>query len=168
MNQDSEVNEVDLLIGRMKAVVSPLRDILREIHGRLRHNDEGDVADYIPELAKANRHWFGIVIATVDGQVYEVGDSQQLFSIQSISKPFTYGLALQDHGVEYVLGKVGTEPTGEAFNAIVLDEATNRPFNPMVNAGAIATTDLIQGKDFPERIQRLLTMFSNYCGATSI
>ncbi len=104
------------------------------------------------------------MIATVDGQVYEVGDSQQLFSIQSISKPFVYGLALQDHGPEHVLGKVGVEPTGEAFNSIVLDESTNRPFNPMVNAGAIATTDLVKGKDFPERIQRLLGMFKNYCG----
>ncbi len=164
MNANSDANEVDLLIGRMKAVVSPLRDILRELHARLQSIDDGKVADYIPELAKANRSWFGISIATVDGQVYEVGDSQQLFSIQSISKPFVYGLALQDHGPDYVLQKVGVEPTGEAFNSIVLDEDTNRPFNPMVNAGAIATTDLIKGKDFPERIDRLLAMFRSYCG----
>ena len=63
-----------------------------------------------------------------------------------------------------MLEKVGVEPTGEAFNAIVLDEASNRPFNPLVNAGAIATADLIQGKDFADRIKRLLAMFGRYVG----
>ena len=85
-------------------------------------------------------------MATADGQVFDVGDCKQLFTIQSISKPFVYGLALEDHGLEHVLKKVGVEPTGEAFNAIVLDEESNRPFNPMVNAGAIATADLINGQ----------------------
>lgn len=157
-------NEVDLLIGKMKTAAAPLREVLRELHARYAPLDEGKVADYIPELAKADRRWFGIAIATTDGQVFEVGDSNQLFTIQSISKPFVYGQALEDHGLEQVLSKVGVEPTGEAFNAIVLDEASNRPFNPMVNAGAIATADLVKGKDFPERVTRLLAMFSRYCG----
>jgi glutaminase len=73
-------------------------------------------------------------------------------------------MALEDLGLEKVLARVGVEPTGEAFNSIVLDEASNRPFNPMVNAGAIATSDLVQGKDFPERVTRLLAMFGRYCG----
>jgi glutaminase len=138
--------------------------VLRDLHARHAANDAGKVADYIPELAKADRHWFGIAIATTDGQVLEVGDSKQLFTIQSISKPFVFGLALEDHGLAHVLSKVGVEPTGEAFNSIVLDEASNRPFNPMVNAGAIATADLVQGKDFPDRVSRLLAMFAAYCG----
>jgi glutaminase len=157
-------NEVDLLIGKMKTAAAPLREVLRDLHARYAVVDEGQVADYIPELAKADRRWFGIAIATPDGQVFEVGDSKQLFTIQSISKPFVYGLALEDNGLEHVLSKIGVEPTGEAFNAIVLDEASNRPFNPMVNAGAIATADLIKGKDFPERVSRLLAMFGKYCG----
>jgi glutaminase len=103
-------------------------------------------------------------LATADGQVFEVGDSARLFTIQSISKPFVFGLALEDHGADHVMSKVGVEPTGEAFNAIVLDEASNRPFNPMVNAGAIATADLVKGKDFPERVARLLNLFGKYCG----
>jgi glutaminase len=74
-----------------------------------------------------------------------VGDADALFTIQSISKPLVYGLALEDHGTAGVLRRVGVEPTGEAFNSIVMDEANNRPFNPMVNAGAIATTALIRG-----------------------
>jgi len=157
-------DELDLLIGKMKTAAAPLRDVLRELHAKYAPVDEGKVADYIPELAKSDRKWFGIAIATTDGQVFEVGDCKQLFTIQSISKPFVYGLALEDHGVEHVLSKVGVEPTGEAFNAIVLDEASNRPFNPMVNAGAIATADLVKGKDFPERVTRLLSMFGKYCG----
>src|SRR5215475_16070525 len=157
-------DELDLLIGKMKTAAAPLREVLRDLHARYAPVDEGKVADYIPELAKADRKWFGIAIATTDGQVFEVGDCKQLFTIQSISKPFVYGLALEDHGLEHVLKKVGVEPTGEAFNAIVLDEASNRPFNPMVNAGAIATADLIEGKDYPERVSRMLAMFSRYFG----
>jgi glutaminase len=101
---------------------------------------------------------------TVDGQVFEVGDHQQFFTIQSVSKPFVYGLALEDHGRDAVLKRVGVEPTGEAFNSVLLDETTNRPFNPMVNAGAIATADLIRGNDYPDRVKRMNDMFSRYCG----
>jgi glutaminase len=156
--------ELDLLLGKMKAAAAPIRDVLRELHAAYAPDVSGKVADYIPELAKARPEWFGISIVTVDGQVFEIGDCGQLFTIQSISKPFVFGLVLEDHGLEAVLSKVGVEPTGEAFNAIVLDEASNRPFNPMVNAGAIATADLIRGQDFPERVSRLLGMFSRYCG----
>jgi len=164
VNRSSNDAELDLLVGKMKAAVAPIRDLLRELHAKYAPITDGKVADYIPELGKAKPEWFGMAIATPDGQVFEVGDSSQLFTIQSISKPFVYGLALEDFGVEHVLSKVGVEPTGEAFNAIVLDEASNRPFNPMVNAGAIATADLIKGKDFPERTRRLIEMFSRYCG----
>jgi glutaminase len=160
----SSDGELDLLVGRMKAAAAPLREVLRDLHGRIAQEREGRIADYIPELAKADPNWFGLALATADGQVFEVGDSAQLFTIQSISKPFVFGLALEDHGLEHVMSKVGVEPTGEAFNAIVLDEASNRPFNPMVNAGAIATADLVKGKDFPERVARLLGMFGKYCG----
>src|SRR5215471_7470270 len=148
----------------MKSAAAPLRDVLREMYTRLKPITDGKVADYIPELAKADPNWFGISVVTADGQSFDVGDCKQLFTIQSISKPFVYGLALEDHGLDHVLSKVGVEPTGEAFNAIVLDEASNRPFNPMVNAGAIATADLIQGKDYPERVSRMMAMFNRYCG----
>lgn len=155
---------VDLLINRMKSAVAPLRDTLRDLHAKYQPVTDGAIANYIPELARANPAWFAIVVVTADGRVFEIGDHQQLFTIQSISKPFMFGLALEDHGRDGVLKKVGVEPTGEAFNAIVLDEASNRPFNPMVNAGAIATADLVKGKDFPERVTRMINMFSRYCG----
>lgn len=157
-------SELDFLVNRMKSAASPLREVLNELYERLSKIDDGTVADYIPELAKADPNWFAISIVSVDGQVVEVGDHHQLFSIQSVSKPFVFGLALEDHGREEVLAKVNVEPTGEAFNSIVLDEKTNRPFNPLVNAGAIATADLVSGRDFAERITRLLGMFSRYAG----
>ncbi len=126
--------------------------------------DHGKLASYIPELTLANPDHFGIALTTADGQTYDVGNSDVMFTIQSISKPLVYGLALEDHGSNEVLRKVGVEPTGEAFNSIVMDEVNNRPFNPMVNAGAIATTSLIKGNGPEERFARILDMFSRYAG----
>ncbi|MBX3447989.1 MAG: glutaminase A [Planctomycetaceae bacterium] len=158
------IDEVGALLGRMRSAASPVRDVLRELHERLSKDDSGEVATYIPELAKANPGWFGLSICTVDGNTIEFGDVSQPFTIQSISKAFVYGMALEDRGLENVLAKVGVEPTGDAFNSIVLDEISNRPFNPMVNAGAIATCDLINGADHPERVARMLNMIRTYCG----
>ncbi len=160
----SSTDALDDLLGGLRSKVAPFRATLNELHAKYRDNMDGKVADYIPELALADPNWFAISVVTVDGQTFDVGDCQQLFSIQSVSKPFMFGLALEDHGRDAVLKKVGVEPTGEAFNAIVLDEASNRPFNPLVNAGAIATADLVRGKDFADRIKRTLAMFGRYVG----
>ncbi|MDJ0581293.1 glutaminase A [Crocosphaera sp.] len=143
---------------------SPILNCINYIHERYSNISNGQVATYIPELAKANPDFFGICITTPDGQTYEVGESQHSFTIQSISKPFVYGLALADHGVDKVMSKVGVEPTGEAFNSIIFDEVYNRPYNPMVNAGAIATTALIKGNGYEQRFKRILTMFEEFAG----
>jgi len=163
---DADSKHLDALISKLKSAAAPFRTTLNDLHARYKDVNDGRVADYIPELAKADPKWFGISVVTVDGQVFEVGDIQQLFSIQSVSKPFVFGMALEDHGRAEVLAKVSVEPSGEAFNSIVLDEVTNRPFNPLVNAGAIATADLIEGRDFSERISRMLAMFGRYTGRT--
>jgi glutaminase len=164
MPDSSSSGALDDLLGSLKSKVAPFRATLNALHEKYRGNMEGKVADYIPELALADPNWFAISVVTVDGQSYDVGDYQQQFSIQSVSKPFMFGLALDDHGRDEVLQKVGVEPTGEAFNSIVLDEDSNRPFNPLVNAGAIATADLVRGKDFADRIKRTLAMFGRYVG----
>jgi glutaminase len=164
MTRTTEGDGLDALLGKMKSAASPMRTLLRELKDKYQPVRDGKVADYIPELAKSSPDWFAISVVTKDGRKFSVGDDQQFFTIQSISKPFVFGLALETHGRDYVLSKVGVEPTGEAFNAIVLDEASNRPFNPMVNSGAIATADLIEGKDYPERVGNLLGMFGRYCG----
>jgi glutaminase len=147
-----------------KGAISPILSSLEEIYTKYRRDFSGHVATYIPELAHADPRLFGIALVTADGQFYGSGDSDHQFTIQSISKAFVYGFALEDHGVDYVLERVGVEPTGEAFNSIVFDERHNRPFNPMVNAGAIATTALIKGSDYQERRTRLLAKFSALAG----
>ncbi len=148
----------------IEAVASPFRSYLNNLYNKHKSLKKGVVAHYIPELALSKPEWFGICVVTTNGQVFEVGDCDQLFTIQSISKPFVYGLALEDRQPKEVRKKVSVEPTGDAFNEIVLDKKTNRPYNPMINAGAIATTDLIKGKGATERLKRLLEMFSRYTG----
>lgn len=124
----------------------------------------GELASYIPELTTADPFWLGIVLVTVDGHVYQVGDSRQRFTIQSIFKAFTYGLALEDRGLDRVVEKVGVEPSGEAFNSISLESETGRPLNPMINAGAIATTGMIEEKPGVETMARILSAFAGYTG----
>lgn len=108
-----------------------------------RGNSGGTVADYIPELSKANPADFGMAIATAKGKLFSVGDSEVPFTIQSVSKAFAFCLALEIAGPAVVGARVGVEPSGEPFNAIVFDPETNRPFNPMVNSGAIAIAGLL-------------------------
>jgi glutaminase len=160
----SNIGDLQSLTNSITAMASPFRNYLSDLHKKYQSLDDGAIADYIPELATAQPDWFGICVVTAAGQVFEVGHCDQLFTIQSISKAFVFGLALEDHGREYVNRKVSVEPTGEAFNAIVLDESTNRPYNPMVNAGAIATADLIKGSNGTERLKRVLAMFKRYTG----
>jgi len=146
------------------ATLLPVRRYLEDLHARHKLNRSGRLADYIPELTKVDADLFGIAFATMDGFVYEVGDTNALFTIQSISKAIIYGLALTDHGREAVLKKIGVEPSGEAFNSIAFDEKNNRPFNPMVNAGAIAATALVKGATAEERWDRILDMFQRFAG----
>src|SRR5437870_9486851 len=120
----------------------PLLRFVDECHARFAADDDGAVADYLPELGKADPAHFGISLATLDGHVYEVGDSKVPFTIQSISKPFVFALALDTLGAARVESAIGVEPSDDPFNSIRLN-AENHPFNPMVNAGAIACSGLI-------------------------
>jgi glutaminase len=106
--------------------------------------EDGTVTTYIPELGKANPDDFGICLVTATGEVITAGDWEREFSIQSVCKPFAFQMALELHGIEKILEHVGVEPSGDVFNAIELDQRTGRPFNPMVNAGAIAVASLIR------------------------
>jgi glutaminase len=144
--------------------ISPVQQYLERLHAELQTVSAGEVASYIPELTRADPDWLGIALVTVDGHVYQVGDSRQPFTVQSISKAVSYGLALEDRGLDAVLSKVGVEPTGEAFNSISLEPDTGRPLNPMINAGAIATTGLIKHEDGVDPLKHLLEAFERYCG----
>jgi glutaminase len=135
-----------------------------ELHERFAPLREGEPASYIPELAAVDPDRFAIASMTVHGERIGVGDVDHEFTIQSISKLLVYGLALETHGRDVVLRKVGVAPTGEAFNAIELDETSNRAPNPMVNAGAIAVTDLVPGDSVDERIEQIRSMYERYLG----
>ncbi|MGF7236854.1 MAG: glutaminase A [Frankia sp.] len=142
----------------------PMERMLAEVHGRHSALRDGSVASYIPELAKADPDLFGVAMTMMDGYGYAAGDSQVPFTIQSVSKPFVYALALSDLGRDAVTARVGVEPTGDAFNAITLEPGTGRPLNPMVNAGAILTSSLVQGRDGAERFERIRDGLSAFAG----
>jgi glutaminase len=114
-----------------------LQTAVEELHERYKGLTDGQVATYIPELGHADPEDFGISIVSAEGQVFEHGDTSRPFTIQSISKPFTFGMALEEFGHAKVANHVGVEPSGDAFNSIELQGGTNRPFNPMINSGAI-------------------------------
>ncbi len=143
---------------------SPIQDFLQRLHARFAPLFAGAVASYIPELAKADPAHFGIALATADGQVYEVGQSSQRFTMQSVSKPLVYGAALEDNGQARVLQAVGVEPSGEAFNSISLEPGSGRPLNPMINAGAIAVASLIRGATQADKLARVVGALSAYAG----
>lgn len=121
----------------------------------------GTVASYIPELDKAKKDALGIYIIDNEGNEYFSGDYETKFTIQSISKIVALMLAILDNGEEYVFSKVGMEPTGDPFNSITKLETSRerKPYNPLINAGAIAVSSMIKGKDARDRFERLLDFF---------
>lgn len=138
--------------------------ILADVYDLCRADDSGELADYIPELAAVQPDSFGLCLATADGRVYGAGQVATRFTIQSISKPFTYALALADRGIETVAEHIDVEPSGDAFNEISLDPVTERPRNPMINAGAITAASLITGRDPADRFERIRHCYSRFAG----
>lgn len=141
-----------------------ITEILEAIYEQCKSSTEGAVADYIPELTKVDPEWYGIAIVTADGHSYTIGDTGCDFTIQSISKVFTFGMALDEYGEEALSHKIGVEPSGEAFNEISLDPETGRPSNPMINAGAIAAAAQISGENLDDRFERIRKCYSSYAG----
>ncbi|MGD7001958.1 glutaminase [Corynebacterium halotolerans] len=145
---------------------SPIPGYLETILDSVRADTSGHVADYIPELADSDPKPLGLAMCTFGGNLYSVGDDGTEFTIQSVSKPFVYALALQRRGWNKVQQTVGTEPSGEAFNELSLDRNTKRPMNPMINAGAIAVNQLINGEDssVEDRVEEIREFFSALAG----
>ena len=140
-----------------------LQQLVDGIHAKYKNVEDGAVATYIPELGKANPADFAVCIANAKGEVYCAGDFDKEFTIQSMCKPFAFQMALEEHGPEKVAKHVGVEPSGDAFNSIELD-ATSRPFNPMVNAGAIAVSSLIKRSPVDDSIQAFVDRMSDAAG----
>ncbi|KQM60953.1 glutaminase A [Agreia sp. Leaf210] len=138
---------------------------LDRLRRRVLPDTAGEVDDSIPQLADADPDLCGIALVTVNGEVRASVDADVPFSIQSAVKPFLFALALHDTD-RAALGRIGIEPTGEAFDAIKLETGTGRPPNPMVNAGAIVTSSLVEGDGVDGRIARIIAGLSAFAGRT--
>ncbi|MDQ0733889.1 glutaminase A [Arthrobacter agilis] len=143
---------------------SPIESYLRTIHREISDLKDGKPYSTIPAMANVDPDNFGICLTTVDGYLYEVGDTREEFTIQSISKPFTYGLALSDLGMDAVDAKVDVEPSGDSFNEISLAPGSGRPSNAMINAGALTATSLVQSRGGNRRFKRILSTYSHFAG----
>lgn len=139
-----------------------MENFIKELYQKYKNLNSGHLADYIPELATVDPGLFAISVTDISGRTISYGDTQFDFTLQSTSKPFMYGLALNQHGADYVHSRVGIEPSGEAFNSIIeLEKKTHRPFNPMINSGAIAIANQIQNTTGQHRIDRMLEHYSS-------
>jgi len=156
-------------LGQKRSPVAPRRElvesVVREAYDKFRSDTSGKNADYIPYLAQVDSKLFGVAVVTTDNQMFALGDIEYLFSIQSISKVYTLALAMKELGVDKVFHRVGSEPTGRAFNSVtaVVDMPTHTG-NPLVNAGAIATTSLISGNNADEKWNKILDFYSKAAG----
>lgn len=152
-----------------RSPVAPRRElvesVVRDAYEKFKGDSNGKNADYIPYLAQVDSKLFGIAVVSTDNQVFTLGDVNYSFSIQSISKVFTLALAMEDLGPDRVFERIGSEPTGRPFNSVsaVVDMPTHTG-NPLVNAGAIATTSLISGKDAEEKWDKILAFYSRAAG----
>ena len=152
-----------------RSPVAPRRElvesVIREAYEKFRNDTNGKNADYIPYLAQVDSKMFGIAVVTTDNQVLKLGEVNYSFSIQSISKVFTMALAMEELGPAKVFEKVGSEPTGRPFNSpVAVVDMPSHTGNPFVNAGAIATTSLISGKDAGEKWNKILAFYGRVAG----
>jgi glutaminase len=152
-----------------RSAVAPRQEFVKgavdEAYARYRSDTTGKNADYIPYLAQVDSKLFGVSVVTTDNQSYSVGDATYAFSLQSISKVFTLALAMKELGAAKVFERIGSEPTGRAFNSVVaVVDMPSHTGNPLVNAGAIATTSLISGADAAEKWKKILDFYGRAAG----
>ena len=152
-----------------RSPVAPRRQlvasVVQEAYEKFRTDTSGKNADYIPYLAQVDSKLFGIAIVTTDHEVLTVGDVKYSFSIQSISKVYTLALAMKELGQDIVFERIGSEPTGRAFNSpIAVVDMQTHTANPLVNAGAIATASLISGTNANEKWNKILDFYSKVAG----
>ena len=142
-----------------------IRSIVETGYARFRHDDGGQVADYIPALAKASPDAFGVCVAGVHGRVFAIGDAETEFTIQSISKLFVFALVCDVLGPDEARHRLGVNSTGLPFDSVMGVELNeDRTMNPMVNAGALATTSLVPGSTAEEKFARIVAALSAFAG----
>ena len=142
-----------------------INTVLKEAYNKFKDNQEGKNADYIKALAIVDSKIFGITLVTPDGKIYEIGDTKEVVSIQSISKVFTACIVLQEKGDEFLQEKIGVNATGLAFNSIIAIELHGgSASNPFVNAGAIQSTSWVEAKDSKERWEKIYANMDAFAG----
>ncbi|KDE47044.1 glutaminase [Geobacillus sp. CAMR12739] len=140
-------------------------ELVRFVEEAKQYARSGKVADYIPALGKANPNELSVAVYTSDGKVVSAGDVTVKVTLQSISKIIALALVLIDRGEDEVFHKVGMEPTDYPFHSIAkLEEKPAKPLNPMINAGALVVTSMIQGGSVSERLERLLAFVRRLAG----
>ena len=145
-----------------------LCDEITNIFNTLKSNNNGEVASYIPQLAKVNPNLFGISVYSIDGKSFNIGDTNESFCIQSCSKTLTYAVALRDNGVDKMCKHIGREPSGARFNAFVFDD-DNKPFNPLINSGAIMAASLIKSNQTEdERFEYIVDIWKSIVGKNNV
>jgi glutaminase len=165
----SDTTPTAVLAQSKRSPVAPNRErveaVVTEAYNKFRTDTSGKNADYIPFLAQVDSKLFGVSVVTTDNQVFNLGDVNYSFSIQSISKVFTLALAMEELGADKVFQRVGSEPTGRAFNSpVAVVEMPTHTANPLVNAGAIATTSLISGSNANEKWNKILGFYGKAAG----
>jgi glutaminase len=165
----SSSNQGSIHAQQKRSPVAPsserVETVVREAYEKFRSDTSGKNADYIPYLAQVDSKLFGVAVVSTDNHVFEIGDVKYSFSIQSISKVYTLALAMEELGYDKVFQRIGSEPTGRAFNSVlaVVDMPTHTG-NPLVNAGAIATTSLISGSKEDEKWNKILDFYGKVAG----
>jgi glutaminase len=139
-------------------------EILTAVHRRVASDTGGDVATYVPALAAADPEAFGIAVTAATGAMFKIGDADVPFTIQSVSKPFSLALALDRAGHDAVYARVGSEPSGDAFNSVLLNP-DGRPFNPMVNAGALAVAGLLRDEYRDDAFEQIRAGYERFAGS---
>jgi glutaminase len=156
------------LVASAQAIPSAqvLGRVVQEAYDKYKDVKDGANADYIPELAKIPSELFGVAIVTARGDVYTAGDVDYAFTIQSVSKPFTAALVMQEQGSASVIAeKIGVEPTGLPFNSILATQILKPvSVNPLVNSGAIASVSLVKAKSAEERFGKIKDFFERLAG----
>ncbi|OLO40749.1 glutaminase A [Alkalihalophilus pseudofirmus] len=141
-------------------------DLIKMVEDAKQLTQKGKVADYIPALGEADPSTLAVAIYSGERECIYAGNIDEVFTLQSISKVLTLALALMDRGADYVFQRVGMEPTGDPFNSISKLESSvpSKPLNPMINAGALAVTDMLVGNTIEDKLERLLNFIRQLTG----
>lgn len=163
MKKSCLILSLALGIGSVYAAAPDYQSLVDQAYSKFKSDNNGKVASYIPALAKYSPSLYAITLITVDGKVYSAGDVNAKFPLESLSKVFALSLALQQHGADNVLTKLGSDATGLPFNSVTaVEQQPNRTGNALVNAGAMATVSLIDAKNSDAKWALILNNLNNF------